>query len=693
MAVTRNQKRKIEEIGAVSTGEEDRQNVGEKTQPNVTLTKKRKTILINKDAENGDDTNSEDPTYKPSSEPSTEDNGTNEHSDVEDEIMDSSAEYTVSSTSEEESTTANSNEGNMIADDDADDNANDDADDADDDNSQDPTYTGLNLKLTKPQIAEIIKQSVRQLIRTYKENGMEFLTKAQKGEKNYDTEYDTFLTHVDTIYGGEFFERIPIEERVKKLKEELSPEQVQELNGQLNLLRDSYKDKAPSIIDVLKMKIPETRKKALLERFHHVANNPVLSEEYNKHMKYLLNNVVEITDEDKQLAELEEQITAKCVGASEFSYKKAILKSEMTLENKVHAFEKLSIMETYDGGDSSEYAKYKHWLDTLLSVPFGKYIDIPVFESPTSDMRTFLKQVRHTLDEHLSYLENPKDQIINLVAQMMKNKDAGINAIGIYGEKGTGKTSVVKSIAKALGRPYRMISLGGESDNSVLTGHGFTYVGSMPGRIIDILRETQCMNPIILIDELDKISGTMRGQEIIGTLIHMTDYTTNKKYNYDRYFSGIEFDLSKVLFVFTYNEPALVDKILADRLFKIKVDNYTASQKREIACKHIIPNVLKEFGLKNDDVIFPVDTMDVLINTSSGDSGMRDIKRKIEIMISRINTLMLIEEGDEIVNLDYKKLCKHFKHLPITIQSNHVKALLCESFCSNQNTSMLTMYT
>lgn len=248
----------------------------------------------------------------------------------------------------------------------------------------------------------------------------------------------------------------------------------------------------------------------------------------------------------------------------------------------------------------------------------------------------------------------------------------------------THNTSVVASIAEALGRPYATISLGGESDASSLTGHGFTYVGSGSGRLIDILRHTKTMNPIVLIDELDKVSETQHGKEIIGTLIHLTDSTTNKNYNYDKYFSGIEFDLSKVLFVFTYNDPSKVDRILADRLFKIKVDNYDFKEKLDITNKHIIPYMFDKFKFDKDDITFTEKAVKYLVNSSNKADGMRDIKTKIKIILSRINTLLLTNEEDGIVNLKYKKLYPYYKTVPVLIPDNHIDTFLDESISSEK---------
>ena len=195
------------------------------------------------------------------------------------------------------------------------------------------------------------------------------------------------------------------------------------------------------------------------------------------------------------------------------------------------------------------------------------------------------------------------------------------------------------------------------------------------------------MNPIILVDELDKISQTHQGKEIIGTLIHLTDTTTNNKYTYDRYFSGIEFDLSKVLFIFTYNDPDKVDKILADRLFKIKVENYNVKEKLEITKQHIIKNVLQEFKFTENDIVFSPESIDYIVSTSIDDEGMRDIKRKIEIVTSRINTLLLTSKDDNVINLKYKNLYESYSQLPIVVKKEHIDTFLQESISLSETST------
>uniref|UniRef100_A0A6C0DZT7 AAA+ ATPase domain-containing protein n=1 Tax=viral metagenome TaxID=1070528 RepID=A0A6C0DZT7_9ZZZZ len=498
--------------------------------------------------------------------------------------------------------------------------------------------------------------------------------------RNKKDEYKKLKKFVESIYDGSFFQRVPIEDKIGKLRKTLDISLVKELNDELEKLKSQYEMTAPSILDIIKQNIPDTEKQKLLEKVYLYTNSEVLSSEYNNHLKTLLHS-----SKDNYTASMRE-LHNKILDHSntvQFSddYREKILKSEMPFSNMVIAFKKLETMEGYESSDSSEYAKYKNWMDILLSIPFGKYIDLP------SNGPDYLPRVRNILDQKLSYLEKPKDQIINIFSQMVRNKNVKVNALGLCGKRGCGKTSIVQSIAEALNRPYRCISLGGESDASMLTGHNFTYVGSIPGRIIDILRETKCMNPVILIDELDKISETNQGKEIIGTLIHLTDTTTNMNYNYDKYFSGLTFDLSKVLFVFTYNDRSKIDRILADRIFTIDIENYTLKEKLEIVKKHIKKNVLDEFLFTEENVEFTDDAIEYIVEQSRKDEGMRDIKRKFEVIISRVNTLLLTSDYEGIIKLKYKKLKSSFSSLPVKIEKEHIDIFLEESFIYNDKSN------
>lgn len=504
-------------------------------------------------------------------------------------------------------------------------------------------------------------------------------------------EYTEFIKYAKSIYKGDFFERPLFETTKSNIKSLYSKEEIIKINKELKKIKQMYKLSSPTIIDIIKNNTDIHQKQKLLENFYHYNNSDLLSVEYKNNLKIL--NKYKKGYDDPRLYDLEKQIleASNDINFSD-NYREKILRSNMSFNNKIIAYKRLDVMETFETSDTSEYAKYKNWIDILLSIPFGIFCNIPVnITSSRLDLQNYIMSVRKTLDLKLSFLERPKDQIINIVSQMIRNPECNINAIGLYGPKGVGKSSVALSIAEALGRPLRTISLGGESDGSMLTGHSFTYVGSCSGRIIEILRETKCNNPIILFDELDKVSEGTHGKEIIGNLIHLTDSTTNNKYNYDKYFAGLEFDLSKVLCIFTYNDPSKVDKILADRLFKIKIDNYSINEKLEITKKHLIKTILNKYKFTDKDILFPEETINYIVETSKLDHGMRDIKRKFEIIISRINTLLLTnydkEESNDIIKLKYKILYNYYKFdkFPINVLKQHVDIFLTDSITTDKD--------
>lgn len=538
---------------------------------------------------------------------------------------------------------------------------------------------------------KVVERTKRKLVRNYK-NEVNNLENSDESEESSfvleeNEEYDAFFENIDAIHSGTFFERIPIEERERDFIKKFSKEEVVKLNETLKTIKTNYKKNVPSIVDILKLDVSEDQKSKMLEKMHHYVNSEMMSDEYSKNLSYLLKNTR--SNESPDLVKLEEEIKNASIKSGLLDdYKHKILKSNMSFNNKVIAYTKLETLQNLPDTTSEEYNSQKMWLDNLLTVPFGIYSGKT--EESASEV---LKRVDRVLNEKMSFLENPKDQIINIVGQMYRNKDMPINSLGIYGPKGVGKTNLIMSISEALNRPYRIIPLGGESDSSILTGNLKTYIGSMPGRIVEILRDTKCMNPIILFDELDKVSDDVKGKEIISALIHITDSTINSKYSGDKYFNGIDFDLSQVLFVFTYNDETRIDKILADRLYKIKVDNYTYKQKLEITKTHLLKSILTYFNFQNT-IYINDDALEYIVQTCQEDPGMRAIKRKLQVIISRINTLLLTDSDDNIVKLPYKQLYNYYngKSETYTILREHVDVLLKESESENKPNIPFGMY-
>jgi ATP-dependent Lon protease len=256
-----------------------------------------------------------------------------------------------------------------------------------------------------------------------------------------------------------------------------------------------------------------------------------------------------------------------------------------------------------------------------------------------------LNDVENILDSAVHGHKNAKKQIERIIGQWISGKKSGY-CFGFEGPPGLGKTSLAKrGIAKCLtddegnSRPFSLIAIGGSSSGSVLDGHSYTYVGSTWGKIVDILMTTKCMNPIIFIDELDKISNTENGKEIIGILTHLVDTTQNDSFQ-DKYFSGIPLDLSNVLFIFSYNDASLIDRILLDRIHRVKFDPLTIYEKITISNDFIIPELTKEINLYNK-IIFKDNVILFIIENYTFESGVRKLKELFFEIINEINLMSL----------------------------------------------------
>ena len=260
----------------------------------------------------------------------------------------------------------------------------------------------------------------------------------------------------------------------------------------------------------------------------------------------------------------------------------SIIEADMPVEYKSTALRKLTSLSRMDTG-SGEYYKLKLWVDTFMKIPFGKIENLPVsMDSGVELCNAFMENAKKILDEAAFGLEDAKMQIMQVLGQLITNPNAIGTAIAIKGPPGTGKTTLIKEgVSKILKRPFAFLALGGATDSSFLEGHSYTYEGSVWGKIVDILIKAQCMNPIIYMDELDKISDTPKGDEITGILTHLTDTTQNDKFH-DKYFSNIDFNLNKALFIFSYNDEKRVNPILKDRMYRIETKGYNTKQKVQL---------------------------------------------------------------------------------------------------------------
>ena len=365
------------------------------------------------------------------------------------------------------------------------------------------------------------------------------------------------------------------------------------------------------------------------------------SNEENKYKKYISKLG---KDKREELINLE-KIIRKLNGPNDTPLKYKILTSGMNDSLKLQCIQKLEQLDEM-GPFDHDYIKLKEWLIGLCNIPFGVYKSLPINPQDSSkNINHYLTNVKNHLDKTVYGMEETKENILQILGQWITNPDSISNPISIQGPPGTGKTTLVREgIAVALGRPFYQINLGGFKDSSNLIGHDYTYIGSKCGALVNTLIKAKCMNPIIYFDELDKIPENPYGggQEIVGVLTHLVDTSQNSVIQ-DKYYSGIDFDFSKSLFIFSYNDEKKVDYILNDRLLTINTLGYKINEKYNIAKNYLIPSLLKNVGLKNDDIIFTEEVIHHIIQEfTNKEEGVRNLKRCLDIIILKLNLLRLI---------------------------------------------------
>jgi len=364
-----------------------------------------------------------------------------------------------------------------------------------------------------------------------------------------------------------------------------------------------------------------------------------------------------------------------------------ILESGLDLHIKANAIRKLDTLKRMDMS-ANEYHKIKSWIDGLLNIPFGVYKQIPISRKNNfGEINNYLVESQNHLDSSVYGHKSAKCHIIQIISQWISNPNSIGNVLAIHGPMGIGKTTLVKKgIAKALNKPYAFISLGGSTDSSYLEGHSYTYEGSQPGRIVDILTKAKCMNPIIYFDELDKVSDTPKGEEIINLLVHMTDSSQNSHFQ-DKYYSGINLDLSRCLFIFSYNNPEKINPILSDRMYKIKLDKFTPKDKIIIARKHLIKDICSNFNITKEHILFSDENIEYIVSKYTDEHGVRTLRRAIETIISKLN-ILLLTNNEHKLDLSYNidKMV-----LPIKLHNKLIDSLLVSNDSIGVPSSM--MYT
>jgi ATP-dependent Lon protease len=516
----------------------------------------------------------------------------------------------------------------------------------------------LNTLINPSFMKYILKTVIRKLIKEYKDdeekmNG-NFITDTMDTTYDNDNVYDKFLNEIDNINAGNIFNNIPLDENEEKLVNEVNKDEINVLLRTIKEIKKELQSEkyCPSLISGLKKNVDIEKKIEYIKNYYLFSNSELLSDDYNFHLNKI-NEYMNLNDDmHKQDMDMNKKI------GNNLQLNARILKLDTTEKNKMAIYSKWYQYKDVLDGYSDESGNARLWFERLLTIPFNKYRGL--------NERKIDKiiDLRKELDESLLYLETPKDLLLNMLCM---GDNSQLKVLGLYGNAGVGKTKFVETMSKILNRPYKIIPLGGVKDPSVLFGHLETYIGSKPGMIVDTLINTECMNPIILLDELDKVES----ESIYYSLINLTDPNVNKNYNGDQYFNNISFDLSKVLFVFTYNARKNVNKILLDRIYEIKIDNYTNKEKMEIIKQKMIPEILEYYTQYNLE--FNDETINELINIKK--NSLRDIKRYISLILSRIITLKTLNKNQ--IKLSYNTLYEYYNsNNGNVIKKEHVLILL-----------------
>jgi ATP-dependent Lon protease len=374
------------------------------------------------------------------------------------------------------------------------------------------------------------------------------------------------------------------------------------------------------------------------------------------------------------LRNLMTKMTALTMSEGDIPHKFRVLELPISDYIKSNVLKKITAVEEM-GPDSGESYKLRNWIDAFLKVPFGKVVPLPVTLDHGPIMcNAFMTEARRTMDKHIYGMVPAKTQILQILAQLIVNPKSVGNVIALQGSMGVGKTSLARNaIAEVMKRPFEFFSLGGASDIAGFVGHSYTYEGSMWGRIADSLMHAGAMNPVMYFDELDKVSTTPHGEEIVNMLIHLTDRSQNSQFH-DRYFSGVDFDLSQCLFVFSFNDIDKVHPILRDRMTVIHCGGYTENDKKVILKDYIWPQLLDRLKFKSEEIDLTDSAIKHIISEYSGEEkGVRTLIRTVESMMTRLNMLRVMQ--DESIK-EYSFYVQYTS--PFTLTESAVRKLLTD---------------
>jgi ATP-dependent Lon protease len=404
-------------------------------------------------------------------------------------------------------------------------------------------------------------------------------------------------------------------------------------------IKDTIKSDTPTINKLLQMNMPFKVQCELFEKIKILTSLSKYSEEYGN-LKTNINHEVErytrskMKTKDYTKYDTMENVLMNTESLT-MPLKYRILSSDLSDNNKKIVFEKYLTLKNLDIGDSN-HGKLTEWIDWALSIP-SKEKKIAV-TNKNNARNKFISSLRAKLDKRLYGMDLVKEEIMCVVNDYITKKGSSNKGLALVGNPGIGKTTLIRILAECLDIPFQQICLGGVKDASFLNGHSYTYEGAKPGAIVEALRRMEHKNGIIFFDEFDKISSDEKGMEVINVLLHITDSTQNSEFK-DMYMPELSIDLSKIWFIYSMNDEKRVNPVLRDRIPILKLKDYQESDKQQIFMNHLLPDALKIYNYTTNDICITKETVLYLIKKIRKESGVRDLKRSIEMIIKKIHFL------------------------------------------------------
>lgn len=380
---------------------------------------------------------------------------------------------------------------------------------------------------------------------------------------------------------------------------------------------------------------------SLAERYEMLCimlNNEIEIEQFRRGIQEKVKARVDKNQKDyilrEQMKVIREELGDEGPGAEAEQFRRSVKELSASREVK-ERIEKEIQRFLNAGSNSAEASVIRGYIETLLDLPWDK----------ESEDRLDLKTAKKILEKEHYGLEKVKERILEFLA-VRKMLDGGESPIlCLVGPPGTGKTSVARSIAHALNKKYVRICLGGVHDEAEIRGHRRTYIGAMPGRIVDGIRHAGVKNPLMVLDEIDKVSSDHRG-DTFSALLEVLDSEQNVKFR-DHYVE-LPVDLSRVMFLCTANDTQTIPRPLLDRMEVIEVNSYTENEKRHIARDHLLPKQMKRHGLKKSQLQITEKALEKMIHRYTREAGVRNLERRIASICRKADREILEEEKTRV---------------------------------------------